>query len=58
MKKIILLAIVLGSGFGASAQYRVNAGASVGAGASMFSLGVERELTCLAISFISTQVFV
>ncbi len=51
MKKIILLAIVLGSGFGASAQYRLNAGASVGAGASMFSLGAEREFNVFSDKF-------
>lgn len=51
MKKLLLTAIVLASTFGSYAQYRANAGASVGAGATMFSLGVEREFNVLSDKF-------
>jgi len=43
MKKLVIIALVLSSSLGAMAQYRVNAGASVGKGAAMFSLGIERK---------------
>lgn len=46
-----MTALVLSSAFGSYAQYRVNGGASVGAGATMFSLGVEREFNVFSDKF-------
>ncbi len=51
MKKPLMTALVLVSTFGSYAQYRANAGASIGAGATMFSLGVEREFNVLSDKF-------
>ncbi len=51
MKKIVMMALVLASSLGAMAQYRVNAGASLGAGAAMFTLGAEREFNVLSNKF-------
>lgn len=51
MKKLLMIAVILASAFGSYAQYRANAGASVGAGATMFSLGVEREYNVFSDKF-------
>lgn len=51
MKKLVMMAVVLASSFGALAQYRVNAGASLGAGAAMFTLGAEREFNVFGDKF-------
>lgn len=51
MKKLLMTALVLASTLGSYAQYRANAGASVGAGATMFSLGVEREFNVFSDKF-------
>jgi hypothetical protein len=51
MKKILFTLLVLGAAFSSSAQYRVNAGAGIGAGATMFSLGVEREFNVISDKF-------
>jgi hypothetical protein len=51
MKKLVILTFVLAGSFGASAQYRLNAGASVGPGATMFSLGAEREFNVFSDKF-------
>jgi hypothetical protein len=51
MKKLVMMAVVLASSFGAFAQYRVNAGASLGAGATMFTLGAEREFNVISDKF-------
>lgn len=51
MKKIVFILLVLASTSGAYAQYRVNAGASAGAGATMFSMGVEREFNIVSKKF-------
>jgi hypothetical protein len=51
MKKLILFTLVFASSIGSYAQYRINAGASVGAGATMFSLGAEREFNVINEKF-------
>ncbi|MFT5953055.1 MAG: hypothetical protein ACI9AU_001783 [Bacteroidia bacterium] len=51
MKKLVILTFVLAGSFGASAQYRVNGGASLGPGAAMFSLGAEREFNVFSDKF-------
>jgi len=51
MKKLVMMTVVLVSSFGAYAQYRVNAGASAGPGAAMFSLGAEREFNVISDKF-------
>jgi hypothetical protein len=51
MKTLVMMAVALASSFGAIAQYRVNAGASFGADATMFSLGVEREFNVFSDKF-------
>ena len=51
MKKLVILTFVLAGSFGASAQYRVNGGASLGPGAAMFTLGAEREFNVFSDKF-------
>ena len=51
MKKLVMMTVVLVSSFGAYAQYRVNAGASAGPGATMFTLGAEREFNVFSDKF-------
>jgi len=51
MKQVVMIALIIGSAFGSYAQYRVNAGASVGSGATMFSLGAEREFNVISKKF-------
>lgn len=51
MKKLLITATVLLSTFGSFAQYRANAGASIGAGATMFSIGAEREFNVISKKF-------
>ena len=51
MKKLLMTALVLLCAFGSFAQYRVNGGASLGSGATMFSLGVEREFNVFSDKF-------
>jgi hypothetical protein len=51
MKKLLITAAVLLSTFGSFAQYRANAGASIGAGATMFTIGAEREFNVISKKF-------
>jgi hypothetical protein len=51
MKNLVMMVVVLASSFGAYAQYRVNGGASLGPGAAMFTLGVEREFNVISDKF-------
>jgi len=51
MKKIFISILVLGTAFSASAQYRVNGGVAIGSGASMFTLGAEREFNVFSEKF-------
>lgn len=48
MKKNFITAVLLFAAVFANAQYRVNAGASAGSGASMISFGVEREFNIVS----------
>ncbi|PCJ67459.1 MAG: hypothetical protein COA58_03840 [Bacteroidetes bacterium] len=51
MKKIILTLLIFGTTLSSFAQYRVNAGASIGADAAMFSIGAEREFNVINEKF-------
>ena len=51
MKKHVILLILVISSLGCFAQYRVNGGASIGAGAAMFSIGAEREFDVISKKF-------
>ena len=51
MKTLVMMAVALASSFGAIAQQKVHAGVSLGADATMFSLGAEREFNVFSDKF-------
>ncbi len=51
MKKLFVTALILVSGLASTAQYRANLGASIGAGATMITLGAEREFNVVSEKF-------